>query len=287
MIQFSHVRLADGSECVTVYDTATGTLLPATSDHPNFVTILDTVSDPFAVIEDVRDLFDVGRAIVKGFADGPLSARVAVEDDTILLDGEPIHNSLTVQVLAFLGDGNSDYKPLVRFIEKIESNPNPHSREQLYDWLSAAQGVDGALTIADDGDVIGYKGVNDNLTSITAGPALVNGDPVNGHVPNEVGSTIEMARDGVDHNPARGCSRGLHVGTWGYASTFGPVTLKVKFNPADVVSVPTDCAAQKVRVCRYEVVEVVTEKLSAAVDFGYYADDCDVDGEYGDDDLWL
>lgn len=285
MIQFSHARLSDGSECITIYVPGQG-LRTATSDHPNFGLILDTVNDAYAEIDDLDGLFDVGQAIVKGFADGPLSARVSVSEDTILLDGSPVHNSLTEQILRHLSDGNGDYKPLVRFIEKIESNPNEHSRTQLYDWLGAAQGVDGLLTIADDGDVIGYKGVRDDLCSVTAGPALVNGDPVNGHVPNQIGSTIEMARDGVDHNPARGCSRGLHVGTWAYASTFGPVTLKVKFNPADVVSVPTDCAAQKVRVCRYSVVEVVTEKLSSSVDYGYY-DDEDVDGDYGDDDLWL
>jgi len=285
MIQFHHSRLADGTEALSVFAPGQDPM-SATSTHPNFTAILATVRDPDAEVADIRDLFDVGRAIVQGFSDGPLSARVSIEDDTLLLDGSPVHNSITEQVFAFLDAGSPDWKPLVRFIEKIESNPNSHSRAQLYDWLSSAQSVDGALTIAPDGDVIGYKGVRDDLTSVTAGPALVDGDPVNGHVPNQPGSVIEMARDQVHHDPRVGCSRGLHVGTWGYASTFGPTTLKVKFNPADVVSVPTDCAAQKVRVCRYEVIEPIQAKLDTYLDLSIDFDDEDVDGEAGDPDLW-
>lgn len=285
MIQFTHVRLSDGSECITVYDPSTGDLLPATSNQPGFSRILDACRDRFADVSEIIDLFDVGQSIVKGFEDGPLSARVSVENDTILLDGSPVHNSLSEQILRFLSEGDGDYKPLVRFIEKIEANPNEHSRSQLYDWLSSAQTIDGTLTIAEDGDVIGYKGVNDDLTSVHAGPALVNGDPVNGNVPNQPGSVIEMQRDTVNHDPSQGCSRGLHIGTWGYASHWGSTTLKVKFNPADVVSVPTDCEAQKVRVCRYEVIEPISTNLTRALDVDY--DDEDVDGEYGNPDLWV
>jgi hypothetical protein len=39
----------------------------------------------------------------------------------------------------------------------------------------------------------------------------------------------------------------------------------VKINPADVVSVPSDCACQKVRVCKYEVVSDFVEEIQASV----------------------
>ena len=284
MIQFILSRLSDGTEALSVFVPGQDPL-PMTSTHPNFDTVLDIARDPDAEVEDIRDLFDVGRAILRGFEDGPLTARIAVANDTLTLDGEPIHNSITDQVFAFLDAGSPDWKPLARFIEKIEANPNEHSRSQLYDWLSSARSVDGALTIAPDGDVIGYKGVNRDLTSKHAGPAIVDGERVLGHVPNNPGSVIEMARDDVNHDPAVGCSRGLHIGTWGYASGWGPTVLKVKFSPSDVVSVPTDCSAQKVRVCRYEVVEPISEKLSGPLDYTP-EDDFDLDGEAGDPDLW-
>jgi hypothetical protein len=75
-----------------------------------------------------------------------------------------------------------------------------------------------------------------------------------------------MQRSAVEHNPARACASGLHVGTWEYASSFGNgVTAVVKVNPRDVVSVPTDCNGQKMRVSRYKVVEYVDEAHNTAV----------------------
>lgn len=285
MVQFHHSRFYDGTEAISVFVPGQDPL-SATSTHPNFGLILNTVRDPDAEVEDIRDLFDVGRGIVKSFADGPLSSRVSVEGESILLDGEPLHNAVTEQVLALLSEDRlGDTRPLVLFIEKIEANPNAHSREQLYNWLAAAQSVDGALTIAPDGDIVGYKGVNDDLTSVHAGPAIVDGQAVTGHVPNAIGSVIEMARDQVHHDPSVGCSRGLHIGTWGYASGWGSTVLKVKFNPSDVVSVPTDCSAQKVRVCRYTVLDIITDKLGVSLDASACGDD--VDGEYGDPDFWV
>lgn len=261
-----------------------GQLLSAASDHPNFRQIMDAITNGE---EDIAHLFDVGQAIVKNFEDGPLSARVSIEGDTVLLDGEPVENTLTDQILRFLDEGVDDWKPLVRFVEKIEANTNEHTRAQLYNWLEANKG----FTITDEGNVVGYKGVQParggGYESITAGPALVDGDRVEGHVPNNPGSVVEMAREAVEHNPSRGCSTGLHVGTWGYAEGFGRgVVLEVEFDPADVVSVPTDCGAQKLRTCRYTVKQAIDAPYTTALRPSPEDED-DIDGDEGDPDLWV
>jgi hypothetical protein len=91
-----------------------------------------------------------------------------------------------------------------------------------------------------------------------------------------------MPRDRVTFDPNNGCSFGLHVGTFSYANSYGSTVLEVHVNPRDVVSVPTDCQDQKMRTCRYEVVQVVSEKYAEAL-VGYlgsaYEDDED-DADY-------
>ena len=48
-----------------------------------------------------------------------------------------------------------------------------------------------------------------------------------------------------------------HVGSLEYATTFGSsdrIVVIVEVDPADIVSVPSDCEFQKLRTCRYKVV---------------------------------
>ena len=49
-----------------------------------------------------------------------------------------------------------------------------------------------------------------------------------------------------------------------WAGTNGVVVL-VKFDPADIVSVPTDCQYSKMRVSKYTVVSVAREQLEEEV----------------------
>ncbi|MDQ2739570.1 MAG: hypothetical protein M3Y35_13360, partial [Actinomycetota bacterium] len=50
-------------------------------------------------------------------------------------------------------------------------------------------------------------------------------------------------------------AHGLHVGTFEYAKNFGHKLLICSVNPRDVVSVPRDCGFQKLRTCRYTVLD--------------------------------
>jgi hypothetical protein len=193
----------------------------------------------------------------------PLSERVSVVGGTVLFDGNPQDGTIVDQIVRFLDDDREDWKPLVAFMENVAANPNDHSREQLYDWLRVND-----LSITDDGLIVGYKGTG-------PGPEYLSGHSgygvvIDGYgeattydyakIPNRIGTTVEMPRDRVQHDPANACSTGLHVGTKEYANGFNAGgLLEVHVNPRDVVSVPTDAGGEKVRVSRYKVVDAVTD----------------------------
>lgn len=285
-IQYSLVKTAT-DQFITVFIPGRDPL-PAGQDHPNFDQILSAVvgvDDPDG--DAIATLFDVTQSIADRF--DPVSRRVSVGNGRVYFDGDEIHSSLTEQILRFMEEGVDDWQPLVNFFEKVQANPTEHSREQLYEWLSRHR-----FTITPAGNLVGYKGVkkdaDGNLVSVHSGPAIVDGVSVNGHVPNAVGSVIEVARSYVNHNPAQGCSTGLHVGTYDYAKGYASgALLEVHVDPADVVSVPTDCNAQKVRVCRYTVVGIIDAEYAQPLldsDRGDYYDDEDEDwyDEYDDED---
>ena len=87
-----------------------------------------------------------------------------------------------------------------------------------------------------------------------------------------------------------GCSAGLHAGTLEYVQSYGRFCedetstdqcIIVKINPADVVSVPTDCNCQKLRTTSYEVLALYSGEMeyNLATDEGEEWDE-----DYDDDD---
>lgn len=227
-----------------------GEMYVADNTHPKWDEILQGVSNGD---ENVINLIDLVQQVKNYFE--KLSDRVAVHNGQILFDGDVIDNALTDQILRFIEAKEEDFMPLVLFFEKISDNPNPHSREQLYSWLS-----DRKFTITSNGDFIAYKGVakeNDQYVSVNSGTAVSNGVVYTGKIPNPVGAVVEMPRSKVEFDSQIGCSYGLHAGTYEYAKDWAKAALlEVIINPRDVVSVPTDCDAQKIRVCRYKVLGV-------------------------------
>lgn len=233
-----------------------GQLYAVNSEHPYWEEILDALRDGYA--NDIPELIDLATAAANRFEQ--ITERVAVQNGTVFFDGDAIHNSLAEAIIRAMREG-ADFRSLVLFMENAYQNPRKHSRDNLFDWLNTHD-----FTITPDGMLVGYKGVSNDLRSISSGPGIVNGAPVNGHLDNSIGNVLEMARSSVQHDPSIGCSVGLHVGTWEYASSFGPKTVKVLVNPRDVVSVPTDCGWAKMRVCRYKVVEILDSKVDSFVD---------------------
>ena len=229
--------------------------LVVNNDHPRFDEILRGADGDLSS-QEIYDLADISQVVAKKF--DALGRRVSVSNGVVYFDGDPVRNALTEHIVRALNDG-SDFQSLVNFYEKLAANPNDHSREQLYTWL---EGRD--FTILPDGDFIAYKGcargADGTAVSVHSGKAVVNGESVNGRVPNPIDAVVEFPRTEVEWDPSAGCARGLHVGDYEYASGWSQgVLLTVAVNPADVVSVPTDSNAAKVRVCRYRVIEVYTQ----------------------------
>lgn len=250
MYPYHHVRSEDGRESLTVF-MPSGAPVVATGDHPNFAELLEGARED-ASPDELRKLADLSVAAAERFE--RLGERVTVADGRVYFDGDEVDATITRQIRRCLDDPSvGDWYPLVRFMENVAANPNAHSREQLFDWLN-----DRDFTITDDGSFVAYKGVTEDesgeYVSTSSGHGIVDGEAHTGRLPNPVGAIVEMPRSDVQHDPTEGCSTGLHVGTYEYARTYASAALlTVHVNPRDVVSVPTDCNAEKMRVCRYIV----------------------------------
>jgi hypothetical protein len=228
-------------------------IFEADSSHPHWKAILTGISNNDS---SVFELFDVHGGMIKRLK--ALSDRIEYDGTNILFDGDVVDSALSDQIIRFIEQGVGDYGPLVKFWEKLAANPNEHSKDQLYRWLKTHN-----FTISDDGDIVGYKGVQvvwqdrtENFRSIHSGAAFVDGKHVEGQIPNAPETVVTMPRSEVQHDPTVGCHSGLHVGTWDYAKRFSQgAVLEVHVNPRDVVSVPTDCHDAKIRCCRYKIVQ--------------------------------
>lgn len=162
-----------------------------------------------------------------------------------------ISGEIVDRILEFKRKG-IPFLPMWNFLEKLMLNPDARSREQLYTFIASNPFPPLSL----DGDILAYKKVRSDWTSVNKGYGIVNGVIYqNDHLNNSVGNVVSMPRDKVNANPDEGCSYGLHVGSLKYVESFtGDIVLIVKVDPKDVVSVPKDCSYQKIRVCKYEVV---------------------------------
>lgn len=250
-----------------------GEIRQAGSTHPNFeriCTALLTDADEEATLELFNEEAEVARRFER------LSDRVTVANGAVYFDGDEVDEVISRQIIRFMEAGVDDWKPLVAFWEKLSANPSEHSREQLLAWLNTHD-----FSISNDGDIVGYKGLSHDRNSIHSGGAIVDDVDVSGKVPNQDGSVIRMARSAVNANPSQGCSYGLHVGTYDYANSFGQVVVEVRVNPINVVSVPTDCSAAKMRVCEYSVVREVERAYDSPVVSDVYDE-----AEYDEDDTF-
>jgi hypothetical protein len=161
-----------------------------------------------------------------------------VDGQVVTPTGEALPTELNERILEFRREG-LPFANLLKFWENLKRNPSYRSREQLFKFLEQ-----NGHPLTEDGCFIAYRGVTSDFKDVYT--KTFNNAP---------GAICEMPRDQVDDDPTRTCSAGLHVAAWDYASGFGSTRVEVKVNPADVVAVPTDYNGQKMRVCRFEVVQ--------------------------------
>lgn len=229
---------------------ADGTTVVFTKDHPDFnrVRLCLLKGDTEGALKASKTFAEALRA----------NPNFSLEDDgSILFRGRAIPPKLAEKVAAIFREGG-DFSPYENFETRRSANPSATSGSELYDFM-----LSGHFTITPRGTVVGYKGIRHDGYSVMGNTKTrvlqgkVNAD---GHILNEIGATIEVVRQDVDDNRARECSFGLHVGSFQYATSWGERTVMVEFDPADAVSVPQDCGCQKLRVCKYKVLEEVARE---------------------------
>ena len=211
--------------------------------HPNYDAVLDAVRNGDEAA--IESLCNVAKTI-ETFTEGNVSVKNGhVYYGNLLLEGVIVD-----RVLGFIKD-KLPVQPLLRFINKLHQNPSARAVTELYRFLEHKN-----LPITPEGNFLAYKGLQSDYFSITSGTIqVIKGKVVNGKIFNGVGEEIEVIRNQVCDNKDVGCSKGLHAGSLQYATDFarGKVVV-VEINPADVVSIPTDCESQKLRTCKYKVV---------------------------------
>lgn len=271
MATYSSTNRSEDGAVITFFGDVNDSI---TDESPNFEEVLEYINsvDPQDIDPDfLSSLVSPRQAVTKYVK--KISDRIAFIDGELTFDGDIIDNSLSRTIISLsTGDGSGDPRKLVRFLDNLMTNPSAHSREQLYDWIRPRD-----ITITNDGHFLAYKGLRKDFTSINSGPGIVNDVSYsNEHLDNNPGNVVEIARSKVLADSFVGCASGLHAGTYEYASSFaqGQLVL-VKINPRDVVSVPTDCEAQKLRVSRYEVLESIEQKIDDVYYDPDYADAVD------------
>lgn len=173
------------------------------------------------------------------------------KDTYIFCDGEErleLPRDLYAKMQELVSKGAS-YDHLRNFWRRCQCNPNPGSVEQLFAFVSRH-----LLTITDEGLFVAYKAVRDNYY-----------DKHSGTFDNHPGLVVTMPRAEVTFDPNTHCAAGLHVSNYDYAYGFASGTDRIVVclvDPADVVSVPNDCSAQKIRVCKYIVQSDYTPSLA-------------------------
>ena len=165
------------------------------------------------------------------------------------------------------------YEPLIKFGEKLKSNPSFRAVQQLFGFLSHNN-----MPLTEEGNFIAYKKVDKDLKDIHTRT-----------ISNAVGSVVSMPRNEVNEDPDVTCSYGLHIAAWDYAqNNYGhssdDVMLEVEVDPADVVAIPKDYKEMKCRCCKYIVKAIVTNPNEENLLQKSCEDDCEDDGEYLDQD---
>lgn len=253
-MQFNLVRREEGANITVIVD---GEMFVADDKHPLFEEIVEAA---IAGDEDIDKLFDTSRRAAEKFQS--LSDRVTVSNSRVYVDQTEVDDAYADQILRFLEEGVDDWKPLVLFLEKVYSNTAENIRENLSRWIKAE-----AFTILPNGNILGYRGLRPDYKSVHAGPGIVNGAAVNGHLDNSVGNVVEIDAHLVENDPTVGCASGLHVGTHNYAADWGRngVVVSVEVDPRHIRSVPYECSSQKMRVSKYKVLDTITQKTASAV----------------------
>jgi len=237
-------------------------------DHPSYAKVCNALQDGTA--EELRALIAGNQRPVDIAAAS--NNRCFVQDGKVYLDGEEVHNVVADRIAEFAQEG-LPFDRLLKFLERMSENPSYRAQTEGYTFLENK-----GLPLTEDGCFLAYKAVTSDYR-----------DKFTGKIDNSVGQTVKMKRAKVDDNCEKHCSKGLHAGALDYVYWYGrgdDRIIIVKIDPANIVSVPTDCQCQKIRVCEYTVVQDFTGELKrplydANADSAIGDDPQEWDGEWG------
>lgn len=231
------------------------------NSHPEFQRIIEYIKS--GNFDGIVRIMDKATTITESSG-----GKLLLDNGVVYHNGNPVNNYVVNKIVEFIGL-ELDFKPLLNFLERLLANPSKRAVDELYKFLEHE-----GFPIGEDGCFYGYKGVGSDYL-----------DKHSHSIDNHPGCKPKVDRNTVCDDKDIGCSGGLHVGTYeyaiGYACGCDDKVVLVKVDPADVVSIPTDCNFQKLRCCEYEVIEDCTGKIGAPV---YKPTDLPFD-ELDDDEL--
>lgn len=184
---------------------------------------------------------------IKSQIESKTSGVFTMKNGGVILKGTSIGvPEVIMKKLQELEQAKEPILPLLRFWRKLSSNPSENSRKDLYEFMTKNN-----IPITEDGDIVTEKGVNQKKDSFPGD--LV--DARTGTFDNSIGAYVSMPREKVNADSNQTCSHGLHVASPDYVRNVYSSNILVEciVNPRDVVSVPKDYNATKMRVCAYRV----------------------------------
>jgi hypothetical protein len=226
-----------------------GKLYAIPKSHPNYERLtayLGSTTDHDE--EHAIELLDIKTMISRLTA-----GKVSVVGNEVFYKGMPTRTALTQKLMEMLEAGENA-TPWANFLNNLMKNPSERARECAFNFLD-----NHATPLTPDGCFVAWKYVLADFGSAHANPDGTRVD-------NTPGLTVEMDRKLVNHDPNVTCSTGLHVCASPYLGgyTQREKIVKVKVNPRDICAVPKDYSFQKMRVCRYYVMEEVVNECEIA-----------------------
>jgi hypothetical protein len=213
----------------------------ATKDHKNFTAIRDHVLNE--EYDEAMALMNVAVGI-QNWGQGSLK----IENGKVVYVGMELTGKLVDRIIEMMVGGDNAFEKFAKFLNLTMEQESFKTRSRLMDFAAHDK-----LDIDDNGYVVAFKNVKADYF-----------DKRSGTFRNMVGDSPSMRRSDVDDNHDHQCSNGLHVcsptylkGFWGTSGR----TMRVVVDPRDFVAIPYDYNDSKARVCRYSVVEDVTDNI--------------------------
>lgn len=202
--------------------------------------------------------------------------KIKVEGGEVFFEGDKVDGYLVTSMLNMIAEG-FDIKPMALFLTRLSENPSSRVYGELYEFLEK-----GGIPLTEDGCFLAYRKVNKEFydihsRSVLNKPADLMDDRDLEVIQHKMGNrgeatveiidgitTISMPRRMVNDNSNETCSHGFHAASYEYMQHFGAdasgdIIIICKIDPKDVVSIPRDYNASKMRICRYQVLHVLED----------------------------